>query len=81
MFLFLLKDLMLYHDFNQTFWRKVDEYGRERMSRDELKLRQMREEGLKGNIRRKKRELRKFGIAKRVSSSPVSNYKASQDSF
>jgi len=72
---------MLYHDFNQTFWRKVDEYGRERMSRDELKLRQMREEGLKGNIRRKKRELRKFGIAKRVSSSPVSNYKASQDSF
>ncbi|XP_076818655.1 galactosylceramide sulfotransferase-like isoform X2 [Clavelina lepadiformis] len=35
-------DILLYRHFNATLWRKVDEYGRERMDNDITKLRKLR---------------------------------------
>ncbi|XP_076818638.1 galactose-3-O-sulfotransferase 2-like isoform X2 [Clavelina lepadiformis] len=40
--LIMLKDIFLYRHFNATLWRKVDEYGRERMDDDITKLRKLR---------------------------------------
>ena len=37
-----MKDIFLYRHFNATLWRKVDEYGRERMDDDITKLRKLR---------------------------------------
>ncbi|CAK8688574.1 unnamed protein product [Clavelina lepadiformis] len=35
-------DVLLYRHFNATFWRKVDEYGREEMNKDLTELRKLR---------------------------------------
>lgn len=38
----MLKDIELYNHFNRTLWKRVDEYGRERMAKDLKKLRTFR---------------------------------------
>ena len=39
---YALQDIGLYKYFNRTFWKKVDSYGRKRMTEDVRKLRQFR---------------------------------------
>ncbi|XP_076802388.1 galactosylceramide sulfotransferase-like isoform X2 [Clavelina lepadiformis] len=53
---FFKLDLILYRHFNATLWRKVDEYGRERMNRDVTQLRKMKELDKAMNSRKPRRK-------------------------
>ena len=60
-----LQDIALYENFNATFWRRVEQYGRGRMYDDVITLRNKRDEKRAENDSRKLPEISPVTLGRR----------------